>query len=451
MQPSESFDSPNANNSESKTEQKQKRNHLPGFAVMLLWLLRLVLGCVFVFSGFVKAVDPWGGLYKITDYFNAWGISLTHETGLILACLLSGFEFVLGILIILGLFRKGASWLALLFMMFMTLMTLYVWIEDPVSDCGCFGEALIISNSMTFWKNVILLICTLLFFKYNRKIPSLINRHLQWLALLFSCLYIISIQAYGYNVQPLIDFRPYPIGLDLYALQADTSNDGLDNFYFVYEKDGVRKSFNGDELPDDSWTFIERTEKKVTAGRIGLTIFDELGDDVSEDIFANNSDQLILIVSNPDRYGLARSSFVNNLYEQSLRIGYDMFAIIAANPDDIENWKKYTSAKYPVYSADDTELKMLVRGDGAIVTFHNGKIGLKTNIFAISPDYNTAGEASDIFASQNDKSILLIFTLIWLTLMIVLYIASRYIYHLRNPRKQQLLVPVPSDSNKTGV
>ena len=107
---------------------------------------RIIIGITFIFSGFVKGIDPWGSAYKFTDYFNAMGMEWLIWAAFPLGVLLAFTEFAIGVSLLFNLKTKISSWFAILFMIFFTGLTLWIAIANPVSDCGCFGDALVISN-----------------------------------------------------------------------------------------------------------------------------------------------------------------------------------------------------------------------------------------------------------------------------------------------------------------
>ena len=123
---------------------------------VLIRISRLIAGTVFIFSGFVKAVDPLGSTYKFTDYFVAFHVPFLEPVALPLAIILSSFEFLIGISMLLGYRYRIASWGLLIFMSFFTILTFILALTNPVSDCGCFGDAIIMTNWQTFFKNIIL-------------------------------------------------------------------------------------------------------------------------------------------------------------------------------------------------------------------------------------------------------------------------------------------------------
>lgn len=176
---------------------------------------------------------------------------------------LCAYEFVVGVFLLLGCFRRSTPIFATVFMVVMLPLTFWIAVWNPVADCGCFGDAIILSNWATFWKNVVLTAAVVYLIKFNASERCLVRPSLQWLALLGSCGFVVAVAAGGYIYQPLIDFRPYPVGSDLIDRNADDEDDAEsdEDLYFVYEKDGVEKRFSiDDELPadDSGWEFLRR-------------------------------------------------------------------------------------------------------------------------------------------------------------------------------------------------
>ena len=125
----------------------------------LVVLCRLVVGAVFVFSGFVKGVDPWGSFYKFSEYFAAFGMQGMENVALFGAFAVAVVEFVLGVSVLLGAFRRGGVLLTGLMMLVMLPLTLYLALTDAVPDCGCFGDAVVISNWTTFCGICVVCVC----------------------------------------------------------------------------------------------------------------------------------------------------------------------------------------------------------------------------------------------------------------------------------------------------
>ena len=181
----------------------------------LLNICRILIGLVFIFSGFVKGIDPLGSDYKFTDYFNAFGMSWMNFSALFFSFLLSMAEFIIGICLFLNIKTKLASWGALLFMAVFTPLTLILAIKNPVTDCGCFGDALVLTNWETFFKNIILLVMVLLVFFNRNRFKSIFNVLEQSVILTGSIIFMFCIEMYSYRHLPILDFRPYAVGANI--------------------------------------------------------------------------------------------------------------------------------------------------------------------------------------------------------------------------------------------
>lgn len=241
----------------------------------VVWILRIVIGAVFILSGFVKGIDPWGSVIKISEYFTVWGLDIPRSLIACAAFALGAYEFVWGFLLLLGCYRRVSVWALSAMMAFMLPLTLYIAIASPVDDCGCFGDFLIISNTATFIKNLFIsagLICLIL---SNTKVSGAFIPYIQWIVGGLVTIYILTIELYGYNVQPLIDFRQYSIGTSLIPSESDDEDSGTTVYEFTYSKDGEERTFTIDSLPDSTWTFVSR---RLIGGNVlstdGFTIVD---------------------------------------------------------------------------------------------------------------------------------------------------------------------------------
>ena len=198
---------------------------------------RIVVGATFVMSGFVKSIDLWGFIYKMEEYFAVWGLDIPRALTLAASGLLSGAEFVLGGLLLLGCYRRASSWLLLAIMAGMLPLSVYIYFADPVSDCGCFGDFLIISNLATMLKNIVLTALLVYLVLFNRRVAGLYSPYAQWMTGAVLTAFILFVAATGYMLQPMIDFRGYPAGSSL--IVDDTADTGDEAVYtFDYTRDG---------------------------------------------------------------------------------------------------------------------------------------------------------------------------------------------------------------------
>lgn len=203
----------------------------------IVWTLRILVGLLFVFSGFSKAIDPWGFIFKIEEYLGNWGLSIPRAVIFISALGICLYEFVLGLLLAVGAMRRAIPWLLLASMLVMLPLTGYIAITNNVDDCGCFGEAIKISNSFTFIKNLILTAFLGYLCCFNRRTKKgLYAPSIQWIIGVLCVAYILFISLFGYNIQPLIDFRHFPEGLNLGQV-VNTSEGEDENYLFKYKKE----------------------------------------------------------------------------------------------------------------------------------------------------------------------------------------------------------------------
>ena len=179
-------------------------------------IARWFVGLVFIFSSFTKGVDPLGTAFKVEEYMTAWSVgNISFEWALPLAPFLSmaliTVEFLVGVLLITGSFRKLTAWILLLMMVFFTFTTLYDAITNKVSDCGCFGDAVKLTNWQTFWKNVVLDVPTLFIF-LTRRWPRRKSLERDTLIALAAIAAMVVFGLYNINNEPIIDFRPWKVG-----------------------------------------------------------------------------------------------------------------------------------------------------------------------------------------------------------------------------------------------
>lgn len=394
--------------------------------------LRILVGAVFAFSGFVKAIDPWGVLYKFEEYIAAFGVEWLSPFVLFGAIAVSVFEFVLGVMLIVGAYRRISVWLALFTMLVMTPLTLWLALTNAVPDCGCFGEALILSNWATFWKNIVLLIAILYLLLFNVRLSNVYSPSIQWIVTTVTALYIALVAFYGYFYQPMIDFRPYKAGTAI--LPGNESEEA--DFVFVYEKDGVKKEFAVDEIPSDedtAWTFVERKERKAkkadSVGNVGLTLRED-DEDVTSDVIKQDGEQIILVFSDMTDIDITYTYLINVLDDFARKHNVDIIGVTGASDSDIEDWNDMSMAAYPIYSADDTELKVLARGNPSVVYLKDGKIIWKRTLQSIN-----VTRIED--AAENDKDLIWIasdydgdarlqmFSVAYLSIMILILILNR--------------------------
>ncbi|HOQ58906.1 MAG TPA: DoxX family protein, partial [Bacteroidales bacterium] len=237
---------------------------------ILALISRLLLGITFVFSGFVKAVDPLGSTYKIQDYLQAFGLGFFDQYALFFSFVLFCLEFVLGMALLLGAAQRFFAYLALVFISLMTLLTLVIAIGNPVSDCGCFGDALVLTNWQTFAKNIFLLLLSLTLVSFKGPLYKVFGEKTQKWACMVCLLMVILVAVHSLRHLPMLDFRPYKTGNSIPELMQIPPGAPRDSVVmeYVYEKEGVYRSFGLENYPagDTTWHFVDRKERIVRKG-----------------------------------------------------------------------------------------------------------------------------------------------------------------------------------------
>lgn len=355
----------------------------PKLTKVMIWLCRILVGSTFTISGWAKAIDPWGFIYKIEEYFNAWNLELPRELALTASIILSVIEFVIGIAVLTGSIRRISCWLAAIFMAFMLPLTAYIAIANPISDCGCFGDFIVLSNTTTFAKNIILTILIIYLLINNKRIKGIYPVSSQWLSLTATICLPCILAHIGYRYQPLVDFRPYAIGTKL--IKEDINDYNTQQPTFIYRNGDKYKEFTLDNLPDSTWVYVKALNIGSDDNKSSRFVISDGETDVTDEVIDSIGDMLILTVSDPDTNYFTRARLSNELAAYMENHGCRMIAIVAEN-EAIDNWRQMALPEYEVYSADDTDIKELVRGDAALVYIRNGIIIWKRNLASISHD-----------------------------------------------------------------
>lgn len=411
----------------SKEQQSAGQPASPLWLRTLVLVMRLVVGGLFVFSGFVKAIDPWGTLYKFNDYFVALGLDGLTSISLAAAAAVAVVELMLGVAVLTGAFRRMAPALLVLLMLVFTPLTLWLAVTDAVPDCGCFGDAVKLSNWATFSKNLLLLAGLVFLLIYNKVLPSLFGPAVHWIVVSLAFVLAMALAYYGYFYQPLIDYRPYKTGVRL----ADDSQAGEDDFIFVYEKDGVEREFTIDSLPDEEqgWNYVNRRHarrggeqpKASAADSVrAISVFEGLTD-ITEEVIDPQGTQLLFLFPDLPKVNIAYSFMLNELTDKALAEHADVVGLTSGTVQDIVRWNDVSMASYPVYNMDDSELKMLARGNPAVVMVDHGKVRWKRTLGSITREHLKQASIADLGNDYDRPAILrrLLWTYLALTLALL--------------------------------
>lgn len=392
-----------------------------------LWISRYLLAFTFIFSGFVKGVDPLGSAYKFADYFMAFGLGFLEPLALPFAFLMCAAELLIGLLLLFRVQHLLAVWSAFLFMLFFTPLTLYLAIFNPVSDCGCFGDALVLSNWETFYKNIPLLGAALFLFLHRKSFspiyPPLYSYAIGIILLVISFLPSI----HGYSRLPLIDFRPYSKGVNIQEAMLfpeDAQPDEYETLLY-YEKNGLVKQFTQDNFPwqDSTWKFVDSKSKLVKKGYTppiaDFTLTNLEGDYLTDSILNYPGYFLLPISYRLDKMDRTSIDLLNELYFKTQEEGIG-FALVTASPQsDIDAFIGDYGIAFPFLLADEIMLKTVIRSNPGLVLLHHGTIIEKWHHKKIPTASFLQGDllAKVLLAQQEDRTNLWTFTLVLLVVL----------------------------------
>lgn len=426
---------------------KDKELHI----IQKVWtnVCRFLLGVVFIFSGFVKAVDPLGSQYKIQDYLEAFGMASWFPSffPLLLGIILSAIEFSVGVFLFLGIRKTTATWLALLLMVFMTPLTFYLAIANPVSDCGCFGDAWVLTNWQTFWKNIVLLIAAISVFKWKKLIIRFISIKMEWLISLYTFLFVFALSFYCLAKLPILDFRPYKIGQNI--KEGMTIPEGAKptvfESVFVLEKNGEKKEFTLENYPDSTWKFVEaRTiikEKGYEPPIHDFSLMDmETGEDITENVLADKGYTFLLVAHRIEEADDSNIDLINEIYDYSVENGYKFYCLTSSLDYQIEQWKDKTGAEYPFCLVDDITLKTMIRSNPGLMLIKDGTIVNKWSDNELPDEYALNGrlESIDLKVQKDMRAIGYVFLWFVIPLLLVLGIDILVVRRVEKKRKNKI-------------
>ena len=356
---------------------------------------RTLLGLTFLFSGFVKAVDPLGTVYKIEDYlkaFGGWFTDLLPLAGAAAVCLIT-VEFLLGVCMLFNVRTNWTVWLSLAFYLIMTPLTLWIALTNPVSDCGCFGDALVLTNWQTFWKNVILLSLVIVLLICYKAIPKTFNKWPEVVIAGLGLAIVGGIMGYAITHLPPLDFRPYKVGNNIPALMEipDDAEPDIYETTLIYAKDGVEQEFTLENYPkgDPEWTFVDQKSILVKKGyEAPIHDFEILTmdyEDITYDILESEEPVTLITVYDLNKTDRDLLGKIELVYFGCMARGEQCYLLTGSGEMDIYTfgdelgWDVET-IEQAFCTIDPVTLKTIVRANPGMFVVQNGTIIEKHNL-----------------------------------------------------------------------
>lgn len=376
---------------------------------------RFVLAATFIFSGYVKAIDPLGTLYKLKDYAAAMSLNgLLPDWVLVgVAIALGALEFALGVFMLFAVRRHVVSRITLAFMTAMTVLTLWIFVADPVKDCGCFGDALKLTNGETLLKNIVLSACAALVAWRPVDMARFISRSNQWIVRYYTVAYIVITSVYCLYTLPIFDFRPYHVGMNIKQGMEIPEGAEQPEFEstFLLRKNGETREFTLDNYPDSTWEYVDTRTVQTKKGYeppihdFALTSCDT-GEDITEQVLTKKGYTFLLV--SPRLAVADDSNFgdIDQIYEYAEENGADFYCVTASANDEIERWRDLTGAEYQFCNADETTLKTMIRSNPGLMLLKDGTIIGKWSHNALpqTDDLTAPLQQLTIGKAQNDST-----------------------------------------------
>jgi len=355
-----------------------KNLNAPPKESQLLKIIRLLLGLLFIFSSLVKGVDPIGTAYRVEDYLLAYGMDGLIELKMVIAMALITTEFILGFALIFKLRYKIVSWATFAMMLFFLVVTWFDATENMIPDCGCFGDAIKLSNWATFYKNIVFSLMALFLLFANKKGQPRMKPILQNTIIIIVASGFLWFQFYNYNHLPLIDFRTWKEGKDMKIKNAEKQK-----IYVIYKnkQTGEQKEYLTPNYPwNDStwkanWEFVDqRIDNSEVIKPHDLVIEDEDNNDVTQAVIENPGFHLLIVSPDLDEASGAGMIKAAYLAEKLENDNVESTLICATGPEEVKKYLTLYKIDYPVYFADDIELKAMIRSNPGMLLLHNGII-----------------------------------------------------------------------------
>ena len=367
---------------------------------LLVEISRIIVGATFAFSGFVKMVDPLGFTYKIQDYLIAWNFLDFFPLALPVAVFLSALEFLLGIFLLLGIWRKWSTLFIFALMLFMTPLTLWVALENPVADCGCFGDAFIISNWETFYKNIVLITLSVLLCFQWRLISPFYSKRYEWMPAFFSIAFAILFAMHNVFRVQVFDFRPYKVGASISGkMVVNPEKSDVYNNFFIYEKEGKQQKFTEDDYPwnDSTWTFVEMKTELVKKGETpeiedffivrldyndSLKQYEEVGD-ITQDVLTDSRFVFLMTSYSLEKARKGSIADFSRVADFAKSHNFEFYCLTSTSTDDILKWSEFSNTTFPFCHADERVLKTMNRSNPGLMLLKDGIVVQKWDNLSI--------------------------------------------------------------------
>lgn len=345
----------------------------------IVQVARVLVGSLFIFSGLVKAIDPLGLGYKMEEFFEVWAsdgylpglMNYLHGQSLWFSIMMIVLEIVLGAALLTGWKKNMALTFLLLLTLFFTFLTSFVLFTGKIRACGCFGDCIPLTPVQTFIKDIILTLLIIFLIIYKKHIQPLFKGIIGGILIFISVAGATFLQFYVLKHLPLKDCLPYKKGNNILQLRKMPAGAIPDKYEygFVYEKNGVKKEFTANNLPDSTWKFSERNQKLVIKGINNIpeindfSLSDSAGVNVTEDVLGQSGEYYLFFLQNMNdgvkRWSAAFSGLAQKARQQNRQI-----YIITSDKERVNAFFNIRNTyNIPVLTSDGTAIKTAARAN----------------------------------------------------------------------------------------
>ncbi|MBA3828256.1 MAG: DoxX family protein [Taibaiella sp.] len=349
-----------------------------------LWLIRIVVGVLFIFSGLVKANDPFGLAYKMNEVFEIWHIDFMSHLSLTFSLFMIAFEIIAGVALLLGYAFRVFSFLLLLLNLFYTFLTGYALFTGKIKECGCFGACIPLSNTATFYKDVVLLILSIILFANRRRIMPIFTKYPGTALMVITTFLSFGIQWWALEHLPFYDCLPYKTGNNMWQKMQPPPGSTPDQYQtvMIYQKDGIKKEFTMQNYPwqDSTWKFVDRKDKLIKKGNSDpeikdFTLTDTSGTDHTKEILTAPGYTYLLFVKDPATARTDNMERIQLLLQKTNQKNIPIYVITSGSKTDALTYQhKWHLESVPFFTLDNTVTKTAMRSNPGLMLLKDGVI-----------------------------------------------------------------------------
>jgi len=417
-------------------------------------IVQALFAAVFIFSGLVKCIDPAGTAIKVTEYLQYFGFGMLTDLSMGMAWLLCITEFCCGVNMLLGHARHLTLSVCTLMLLIFTPLTLWLAVTGAISECGCFGDAVHLSNWQTFFKNVVLDAMLVLLWYRKGLMYRFMGRTFYVVYVYWAFGIVVWLCWLGPWREPFVDFRPFTHGTNLRASvlgvgEAQTASSDV-SYTCIYQKDGIRQEFPLESLPDeeDGWVFVETLEHHTSdtsspaagdtetsrAGHIDFFVKDSEGEMITDELLNHDGYTILLLSHSLDKASQHDIDRIELLSEYAEDNGYPFYFLTARDQQQLERWRYNTGAEYNFVFTDASIIETICRSNPAVMLLHDGVICWKRPLSLLDAQGLTSGKLNeqshgDMEEINTQNRILFVLVLLFAPFLLFLLVEISNIFH----------------------